>query len=196
MYSMEPIYEIEIEIPENASIGMWVDEDPILRDVEAWIKALMLTVEPSPLLNIVELSSEDEDVPRSLFRAISEALPDDIPVREGGPPIRDLDVPRAQERFSISIVEAELIILHLGGEIEEDRRYYDLLAKYVGYTFSIHIQFDLYGGNTIESAFDSSNISRAEAIGIAIETAEMKYWVEIDANIRYVNELLDDTPIE
>jgi hypothetical protein len=175
---------------------MWVDEDPILRDVTAWIKALRLTMEPSPLLNIVELSSEDEDVPRILFKAISKALPDDESALEGGPPIRDLDVPRAHERFSISIVEAESIILFLEGEIEEDRRYYDLLVKYVGYTFSIHIQFDLYGENSIESAFDFSIISREDAIVIAIEASEMKYWVEIDANILYVDELLDDTPIE
>ena len=165
MHSKEPIWEVIIEIPENASIGMWVDEDPIQQYVTAWIKALRLTMEPSPLLNIVELSSEDEDVPRILFKAIGLALPDDESALEGGPPIKDLDVPHAQEKFSISIIEAESIILHLGGEIEEDRRYYDLLVEYVGYTFSIHIQFDLYGENTIESAFDFSNLSREEANG-------------------------------
>ena len=194
LHSKEPIYEIKIEIPENASIMMW-DENPILRDVTAWITATVLTVEPSPLLNIVELSSEDEDVPPSLFKAISKALPEDESALEGGPPIKDVDAPHAQERLSISIDEAESIIRYLGGEIEEDRRYYDLLGNYVGYTFSIHIQLDIHEG-VIEWASEFYNISREEVVVIAIETAEYKYWVDIDAKIRYIDELFDDTPIE
>ncbi len=115
MYSKEPIYEIKIEIPENAR-GFWVDDDLLdpeeARNVSAWIKALRLTVEPSPILDIEELYSENEDAPQSLFRAISKALPEDESVKEGGPPIKDLDlfVSRTQERFSISIDEAESII--------------------------------------------------------------------------------------
>ncbi len=201
MYSKEPIYEIKIEIPENNSIGFWVDldlNDPDKARYEsAWIKALRLTVEPSPILDIVELTSEDEDVPPSLFRAISKALPEDESVKEGGPPIKDLDlfVTRAQEKVSISIEEAESIIRYLGGEIEEDRQYYDLLVNYVGCTFSIHIQFDPLVG-VIEFSSESYNISREEAVVIAIESAEYKYWVDIDAKIRYIYELFDDTPIE
>ena len=40
------------------------------------------------------------------------------------------------------------------------------------------------------------NISWMEAVGIAAEAAEPMEWVEFDANIRYLDELLDDTPVE
>ena len=40
------------------------------------------------------------------------------------------------------------------------------------------------------------NLSGEEAVDIAVEAAEPKEWVDIDAKMLYLDELLDDTPIE
>lgn len=112
----------------------------ILEKENAWITATILTVEPSPNLDIVELSSEDKDIPRSLFKAIDKALPEDESVKEGGH-IRDLD--DGQRKFPASIAEAESIIRYFGEEMEKDRLYYEYYVSYVDSIFSILIQFHL-----------------------------------------------------
>ena len=106
----------------------------------AWVTATVLTVDPSPTLNIIELSSEDSDIPRSLFKAINKALPEAESVQEGEQ-IRD--VPTGERRLAISIAEAESIIHYFGEEKEKDRLYYEYYVSYVDSTFSILIQFHL-----------------------------------------------------
>ena len=141
MYSKEPIYEIEFEIPENYSIGFWVDDDlndpDKARNESAWIKALRLTVEPSPNLDIVKLSSEDEDVPRSIYTAIDKVLPDDESVAEGVPQ----DFAGVVHLYGISVAEAYSIIHYFGEEIVEGRDTYEFYVSFVDYNFSIFIQF-------------------------------------------------------
>jgi len=82
------------EYPGNLiGIGIWADVPiaseygvglhRIPRDENAWITAMVLTVELSPNLDVVELSSEDEDIPRSLFKAIDKAILDAESLNEG-----------------------------------------------------------------------------------------------------------------
>lgn len=48
----------------------------------------------------------------------------------------------------------------------------------------------------VEQADEKHNISREEAIDIAIEEAGSIGWVDIDAKISYISKLLDDTPVK
>lgn len=48
----------------------------------------------------------------------------------------------------------------------------------------------------VERADEKYNISREEAMDIAIVEAGSIGWVDIDAKISYISELLDDTPVE
>ncbi len=108
----------------------------------AWVTATILTVEPSPTLNILELSSEDSDIPRSLFEAIDKALPEDETMKEGEQ-IRDVPTGRIERIYPTSIAEATSLIHYFGDEIEEDRLYYEFYVSYIDYMFSILIQFHL-----------------------------------------------------
>lgn len=56
----------------------------ILEQDYTWITATVLTVEHSPNLDVVEISSEDKDIPLSLFVAIDKALLEEVSVQEGG----------------------------------------------------------------------------------------------------------------
>jgi hypothetical protein len=103
----------------------------------AWIKVFILTREPSPNLDIVELSSEDENVPRSLFEAIDKVLPDDESVVEGLP----IDSAWGVHLYGISVAEADSIIHYFGDEIVEGRNTYEFYVSFVDYVFSIYIQF-------------------------------------------------------
>ena len=126
----------DVPVASTGSVGL----NRIPRDDYAWITATIMTVEPSPSLDIVELSSEDKDIPRSLFKAINKALPEAESVQEGEQ-IRD--VPTGERRLAISIAEAESIIHYFGEEKEKDRLYYEYYVSYVDSTFSILIQFHL-----------------------------------------------------
>jgi hypothetical protein len=126
----------DVPVASTGSVGL----NRIPRNEYAWITATVLTVEPSPILDIVKLFSEDTDIPRSLFKAIDKALPEGESEQEGGI-IRDF--PYGERRLAISIVEADSIIRYFGEEIEKDRRYYEYYVNYVDSTFSILIQFHL-----------------------------------------------------
>ncbi len=100
----------------------------------AWITATILTVELSPSLDIVELSSEDKDIPHSLFKAIDKALEveftQEAPTPEG-----------PQRKMRISINEAESIIRYFVGYIEKDRQNYEFYVSHGNTNYSILIQF-------------------------------------------------------
>jgi hypothetical protein len=133
MYSVEPTYEIIFqEGSEGSSISLWVPDKA--RNESAWIKALRLTVKPSPTLEIVELSSKDKDILLSLFQAIDKALEvefsQEAPTPEG-----------PQRMYKISSIDAESIIHYLGGEIEMDRLSYEFYVSHANTTYSILIQF-------------------------------------------------------
>jgi hypothetical protein len=110
----------------------------ILEQGSAWIKALVLTGAPSPNLHIVDISSEDEDIPRSMFKAIDKALLDHESVQEGGLS----DFPHESRRFAIPIDEAESIIHYFGTEIE-GRNAYEFYVGFLDYVISILIQFSI-----------------------------------------------------
>ncbi len=105
----------------------------------AWVTATVLTVDPSPTLNIIELSSEDSDIPRSLFKAIDKALLDHESVHEKEPSI----YPHESRRFAMPIDEAEAIIHYFGVDIEEDRNAYEFYVSFLDYVISILIQFSI-----------------------------------------------------
>ena len=111
----------------------------IPRDENSWVTATVLNFEPSPTLKIVELSSEDEDIPRSLFRAIDKALLDYESEQEGGLS----RVPGESRMFVMPIDEAESIIHYFGEEIEEGRNAYEFYVSFLDYVFSILIQFSI-----------------------------------------------------
>jgi len=48
----------------------------------------------------------------------------------------------------------------------------------------------------VERADEKYNISKEEAVDIAIEEAGSIRWVDIDAKISYISKLLDNTPVE
>jgi hypothetical protein len=108
----------------------------ILEEDIAWIKAFILTGEPSSNLEIVELSSEDENVARSLFEVIDKVLPDDESVVEGVP----IDSAWGVHLYGISIAEADSIIHYFGDEVVEGRDIYEFYVNFVDYVFSIYIQ--------------------------------------------------------
>lgn len=101
----------------------------------AWITATILTVEPSPTLEIVELSSEDKDIPHSLFKAIDKALEEEFIQEEVTPDAR------ARRKLRISINEAESIIRYFVGYIEKDRQNYEFYVSHGNASYSILIQF-------------------------------------------------------
>ncbi len=111
----------------------------IPQDENSWVTATVLNFEPSPTLTIVELSSEDEDIPRSLFRAIDKALLEYESAQEGGLS----RVPGVSRMFVMPIDEAESIIHYFGEEIEEGRNAYEFYVSFLDYVFSILIQFSI-----------------------------------------------------
>ncbi len=129
---------------QGVSVGSWSLNDGggldrIPRDENAWVTATVLNFEPSPTLKIVELSSDDKDIPRSLFTAIDKALLDHESVQEERPS----RVPEATRRFAMPIDEAESIIRYFGEEIEEGRNAYEFYVSFLDYVFSILIQFSI-----------------------------------------------------
>jgi hypothetical protein len=110
--------------------------DRIPRDENAWVTATVLNFEPSPTLKIIEFSSDDEDIPRSLFEAIDKALLDAESVHEKEPSI----YPHESRRFAMPIDEAEAIIHYFGAEIVEGRDTYEVYVSFGDYVFSIYIQ--------------------------------------------------------
>ena len=98
-------------------------------------------MEHSPNLDIVEISSEDDDVPISLFEAIDKAFLEEASVQDRGK-IDDINV--GLRKIPISSAEAESIIHYFGGEMEKDRLNYEFYVSYVDYTFSILIQYSLH----------------------------------------------------
>jgi hypothetical protein len=126
------------DVPIASAYGAGIHRIP--RDEYAWITATVLTVEPSPILDIIVLSSEEKDIPSSLFKAIDKTLPEDESVYEGE---QITDVPIGERRLAISIVEAESIIHYFGEELEKDRLYYEYYVSYVDSIFSVLIQFHL-----------------------------------------------------
>ncbi len=105
----------------------------------AWVTATVLTVDPSPTLNIIELSSEDSDIPHSLFEAIDKALLDAESVHEKEPSI----YPHESKRFAMLIDEAEAIIRYFEVDIEEGRNAYEFYVSFLDYVISILIQFSI-----------------------------------------------------
>ena len=110
----------------------------ILEQKYAWVTATALNFEPSPTLKIVELSSEDEDIPRSLFTAIDKALLDAESVQEKKP-----SSPYEDRRFAMPVDEAESIIRYFEVEIEEGRNAYEFYVRFLDYVISILIQFSI-----------------------------------------------------
>ena len=95
-------------------------------------------MDPSPTLNIIELSSEDSDIPRSLFEAIDKALLDAESVQ-----VEPSIYPHESRRFAMPIDEAKSIIRYFGEDIGKGRNAYEFYVSFLDYVISILIQFSI-----------------------------------------------------
>jgi hypothetical protein len=134
MYSVEPTYEIIFQ--KGSSISLWIPDKA--RNESAWITAMVLTVELSPNLDLVELSSEDEDIPHSLFEAIDKAILDAESVQ-----VEPSIYPHESRRFAMPVDDAESIIRYFGKDIVEGRNAYEFFVRFLDYEISILIQFSI-----------------------------------------------------
>lgn len=108
----------------------------ILEQDSAWVTATVINVELSPEHKKMEISSDNNNVPRTLYKAIDKALEEKF--KEG-----EVTSDGSQRTLHISTIEAETLIHYFEGEIERDRLNYEFYVGYVDYTFSILIQFSL-----------------------------------------------------